>query len=47
LLVRAEYRHDQANAHTFSNNNFVDPTTGLQHEWRGQDTLLGAILFAF
>jgi hypothetical protein len=47
LLVRAEYRHDNSNAHVFSNNNFVDPATGVQHEWKGQDTLLGAILFAF
>ncbi len=46
LLVRAEYRHDQSNNHVFTNNNFVDPTLG-QHLWRGQDTLLGAILFAF
>ncbi len=47
LLVRAEYRHDNSNEHVFSNNNFVNPVTGLQHEWKGQDTLLGAILFAF
>jgi len=47
LLVRAEYRHDNSNAHVFSNNNAVNPVTGLQHEWKGQDTLLGAILFAF
>ncbi len=47
LLVRAEYRHDQGNEHVFTNNNFVDPPTGDQHLWRGQDTLLGAVLFAF
>lgn len=47
LLVRAEYRHDQGNEHVFTNNNFVNPTTGDQHLWRGQDTLLGAVLFAF
>jgi len=46
LLVRAEYRHDQGNQHVFTNNNSVNPVTG-QHLWRGQDTLLGAILFAF
>ena len=47
LLVRAEYRHDQGNNHVFTNNNAVDPATGLQHLWRGQDTLLGTLLFAF
>ncbi len=47
LMVRAEYRHDNSNAHVFTNNNAVNPATGLQHEWKGQDTLLGAILFAF
>ena len=47
LLVRGEYRHDNSNQHVFTNNNFVNPLTGLQHEWKGQDTLLGAILFAF
>ena len=47
LMIRAEYRHDNSNQHVFSNNNFVNPATGLQHEWKGQDTMLGAILFAF
>ncbi len=47
LMVRAEYRHDNSNQHVFTNNNFVDPTTGLQHQWKGQDTLLGALLYAF
>jgi hypothetical protein len=47
LLVRAEYRHDQSNEHVFTNNDFVDPATGQQHLWRGQDTLLGAVLYAF
>jgi hypothetical protein len=47
LLVRAEYRHDNSNQHVFSNNNFVDPATGAQHLWKGQDTLLGAMIFAF
>lgn len=46
LLVRAEYRHDNSNHHVFLNNNFVDPATG-QHEWKGQDTLLGALIYAF
>ncbi|HVN29716.1 MAG TPA: outer membrane beta-barrel protein [Candidatus Binataceae bacterium] len=47
LLVRGEYRHDNSNHHVFTNNNFVDPTTGLQHEWKGQDTILGSLIYAF
>jgi hypothetical protein len=47
LLLRAEYRHDQSNHHVFLNNEFVNPLTGLQHEWKGQDTLLGAMIYAF
>ena len=47
LLVRAEYRHDNSNQRVFTNNNFVNPVTGLQHEWKGQDTMLGAFLYAF
>ena len=47
LLVRAEYRHDQSNHHVFLNNEFVNPLTGLQHEWKGQDTLLGTLIYAF
>jgi hypothetical protein len=47
LLVRAEYRHDNSNHHVFTNNNPVNPVTGLQHEWTGQDTLLGALIYAF
>ncbi len=47
LVVRAEYRHDQSNHHSFLNNNFVDPATGLQHMWKGQDTLLGAMVYTF
>jgi hypothetical protein len=47
LLVRAEYQHDNSNHHVFTNNNFVNPITGLQHEWKGQDTLLGAFIYAF
>ena len=46
LLVRAEYRHDNSNHHVFLNNNFVNPLTG-QHEWKGQDTLLGTLIYAF
>jgi len=47
FLIRAEYRHDSSNHHSFTNNNFVDPTTGFQHMWKGQDTLLGALIYAF
>jgi hypothetical protein len=47
LLVRGEYRHDNSNEHSFTNNNPVNPITNLQHQWKGQDTLLGAILYAF
>ncbi len=54
LLVRAEYRHDQSNNKVFTNNNFfnntINPATGLpigQQLWRGQDTLLGAFIYAF
>jgi len=46
LLVRAEYRHDQSNHRIFTNNNFVDPVLG-QHLWKGQDTLLGTLIYAF
>jgi hypothetical protein len=47
LLVRAEYRHDNSNHHVFFNNNFVNPLTGVQHTWKGQDTLLGSLIYAF
>jgi hypothetical protein len=47
LMIRAEYRHDNSNSHVFTNNNDVNPITLLQHQWKGQDTLLGALLFAF
>jgi hypothetical protein len=47
LLVRGEYRHDNSNKHVFTNNNFVNPITGLQHMWKGQDTLLGSMMFYF
>jgi hypothetical protein len=46
LLVRGEFRHDNSNHHEFSNNNFTDPTNP-QHEWKGQDTLLGSLIYAF
>jgi len=51
LLVRGEYRHDNSNEHVFTNNSFVTPATAtsppLQHEWKGQDTLLGALIYFF
>ena len=47
LLVRGEFQHDQSNHHVFLNNNFVNPLTGLQHEWKGQDTMLGTLIYAF
>lgn len=47
LTARLEYRHDNADENDFSNNNFVDPSTGAQHLWRGQDTLAANIIFAF
>lgn len=47
LLARVEYRHDQSNHHVFLNNNFVDPATLTQHQWKGQDTMLGALIYAF
>ena len=52
LLVRAEYRHDNSNQHGFSNNNFVTFSVipglpGVQHQWKGQDTLRGALIHVF
>ncbi|HSR57196.1 MAG TPA: outer membrane beta-barrel protein, partial [Candidatus Binataceae bacterium] len=47
LVARFEYRHDNSNHHVFSNNNFVNPINGLQHPWKGQDTLLGTMIYAF
>jgi hypothetical protein len=47
LLVRAEYRHDNSNHHSFTNNNPVNPLTEEQHEWKGQDVLLGSFIYAF
>ena len=47
LLVRGEYQHDNSNQHVFNNNKSVNPVTGLQHLWKGQDTLLGALIYFF
>ncbi len=47
LLLRAEYRHDQSSSPDFGNNDFVNPSTGQQHLWDGQDTLSGAMIYAF
>jgi Putative beta-barrel porin-2, OmpL-like. bbp2 len=47
LLARLEYRHDNSSSHVFPNNNFVDPTTGLQHLWHGQDTLAANVIYSF
>jgi len=47
LLARLEYRHDNTNVHVFPNNNFVNPTTGAQQLWTGQDTLSANMIYAF
>jgi len=47
LLARLEYRHDNSNSQPFTNNNFVNPVTGLQRTWAGQDTLSGNMIYAF
>jgi outer membrane murein-binding lipoprotein Lpp len=47
LVVRLEYRHDNSNVASFANNNFVNPVTGVQHMWRGQDTMSTAVIYAF
>ena len=47
LIARLEYRHDNSNKNSFTNNNFVNPATGLQHQWQGQDTLAANIIYAF
>lgn len=47
LLARLEYRHDNSSQNFFSNNNFVNPVTGAQHLWHGQDTLMANAIFAF
>ncbi|MDO8433379.1 MAG: outer membrane beta-barrel protein [Candidatus Binatus sp.] len=47
LLGRLEYRHDNSSQNVFTNNNFVDPVTGVQHLWRGQDTVSANMIYAF
>jgi len=47
LLARLEFRHDNSNNHVFTNNNFVDPITGKQQLWRGQDTLSANVIYSF
>ena len=47
LIARLEYRHDNSSQNSFTNNNFVDPTTGAQHLWHGQDTLAANFIYAF
>jgi hypothetical protein len=47
LIARLEYRHDNSNKNSFTNNNFVNPATGLQRLWQGQDTLAANIIYAF
>jgi len=47
LVARLEYRHDNSSQNFFTNNNFVNPVTGAQHLWHGQDTLSAAAIFTF
>ncbi|MGO9801724.1 MAG: outer membrane beta-barrel protein [Candidatus Binatus sp.] len=47
LIARLEYRHDESSQNLFTNNNFIDPATGQQHLWRGQDTLGADFIYAF
>jgi Putative beta-barrel porin-2, OmpL-like. bbp2 len=52
LLARLEYRHDNSSKHYFTNNNAItnNATTNFNPEqqlWRGQDTLTGALIYAF
>jgi len=47
LIARLEYRHDNSSQNSFTNNNFVDPATGAQHLWHGQDTLAANFIYAF
>ncbi len=47
LIARLEYRHDNSDENVFTNNNFVDPATGQQHLWRGQDTVDANFVYAF
>ena len=47
LIARLEYRHDNSDENVFTNNNFVNPVTGAQHLWHGQDTLDANFIYAF
>ena len=52
MLARLEYRHDNSSKHYFTNNNQVTNDIGTnntpeQQLWRGQDTLTGALIYAF
>jgi hypothetical protein len=47
LIARLEYRHDNSSQNSFTNNNFVNPVTGTQHLWHGQDTLAANFIYAF
>jgi hypothetical protein len=47
LIARLEYRHDNSDENVFTNNNFVNPVTGTQHLWHGQDTLDANFIYAF
>ena len=47
LVARLEYRHDNSSQNFFTNNNFINPATGAQQLWHGQDTLAANVLFAF
>jgi len=47
LVARLEYRHDNSDENVFTNNNFVNPVTGTQHLWHGQDTLGANVIYAF
>jgi Putative beta-barrel porin-2, OmpL-like. bbp2 len=47
LIARLEYRHDNSSENSFTNNNFINPVTGAQHLWHGQDTLAANFIYAF
>jgi hypothetical protein len=47
LTLRLEYRHDNSTSHVFTNNNFINPATGLQQLWNGQDTVSANAIFTF
>lgn len=47
LVTRLEYRHDNSSQNFFFNNNRLNPVTGAQHLWHGQDTLTANAIFAF